>query len=61
MKLIPVVKSDINLAQITIIVGSSIDINALLISNNKELSYKEIFCSFFTNNEYCNIDFYCYD
>jgi len=61
LKLIPVVKSDINSTQITIIVDGSIDNDVLLISNNKELSHKEIFCSFFTNNEYSNSDFYCYD
>ena len=61
LKLIPVVKSDINSTQITIIVDGSIDNDVLLISNNKELSHKEIFCSFFTNNEYNNTDFYCYD
>ena len=61
LKLIPVVKSDINSAQITIIVDGSIFNDILLISNNKELSHKEIFCSFFTNNEYNNTDFYCYD
>ena len=61
LKLIPVVKSDINSTQITIIVDGSIDNDVLLISNNKELSHKEIFCSFFTNNEYSNCDFYCYD
>jgi hypothetical protein len=61
LKLIPVVKSDINSTQITIIVDCSIDNDVLLISNNKELSHKEIFCSFFTNNEYNNTDFYCYD
>ena len=61
LKLIPVVKSDINSTQITIIVDGSIYNDILLLSNDKELSHKDIFCSFFTNNEYSNSDFYCYD
>ena len=61
LKLIPVVKSDINSTQITIIIDGSISNDILLISNDKELSHKDIFCSFFTNNEFTNSDFYFYD
>ena len=61
LKLIPVVKSDINSTQITIIIDGSLSNDILLLSNNKELSHKDIFCSFFTNNVYTNSDFYCYD
>ena len=61
LKLIPVVKSDINSTQITIIIDGSISNDILLISNDKELSHKDIFCSFFANNEFTNSDFYCYD
>ena len=61
LKLIPVVKSDINSTQITIIIDGSISNDILIISNKKELSHKEVFCSFFTNNEYTNSDFYIYD
>ena len=61
LKLIPVVKSDINSTQITIIIDGSISNNILLTSNKKELSHKEVFSSFFTNNEYTNSEFYLYD
>ena len=61
LKLIPVVKSDISSTQITIIIDGSLSNDILLLSNNKELSHKDIFCSFFTNNIYTNSDFYCYD
>ena len=61
LKLIPVVKSDINSTQITIIIDGSISNDILLTSNKKELSHKEVFSSFFTNNEYTNSDFYLYD
>ena len=61
LKLLPVVKSDINSTQITIIIDGSLSNDILLISNNKALSHKDIFCSFFTNSIYTNSDFYCYD
>ena len=61
LKLIPVVKSDINSTQITIIIDGSISNDILLTSNKKELSHKEVFSSFFINNEYTNSDFYLYD
>ena len=61
LKLLPVVKSDINSTQITIIIDGSLSNDILLISNNKTLSHKDIFCSFFTNSIYTNSDFYCYD
>ena len=61
LKLIPIVKSDINSTQITIIIDGSISNNILLTSNKKELSHKEVFSSFFINNEYTNSDFYLYD
>ena len=61
LKLIPVVKSDVSSTQITIIIDGSLSNDILLLSNNKELSHKDIFCSFFTNNIYTNSDFYCYD
>ena len=61
LKLIPVVKSDINSTQITIIIDGSISNDILLTSNKKEISHKEVFSSFFTNNEYINSDFYLYD
>ena len=61
LKLIPVVKSDINSTQITIIIDGSISNDILLTSNKKEISHKEVFSSFFTNNEYTNSDFYLYD
>ena len=61
LKLIPVVKSDINSTQITIIIDGAISNNILLTSNKKELSHKEVFSSFFTNNEYTNSEFYLYD
>ena len=61
LKLLPVVKSDINSTQITIIIDGSLSNDILLISNNKSLSHKDIFCSFFTNSIYTNSDFYCYD
>ena len=61
LKLIPVVKSDTSSTQITIIIDGSLSNNILLLSNNKELSHRDIFCSFFTNNVYTNSEFYCYD
>ena len=61
LKLIPVVKSDINSTHITIIIDGSISNDILLTSNKKELSHKEVFSSFFTNNEYTNSEFYLYD
>ena len=61
LKLIPVVKSDTSSTQITIIIDGSLSNDILLLSNNKELSHRDIFCSFFTNNVYTNSEFYCYD
>ena len=61
LKIIPVVKSDISSTQITIIIDGSLSNDILLLSNNNDLSHKDIFCSFFTNNIYTNSDFYCYD
>ena len=61
LKLTPVVKSAINSTQITIVVDGAISNDILLISNEKEMSHKDIFCSFFINNEYANSDFYLYD
>ena len=61
LKLRPVVESDINSTQITIIVDGAISNDILLSSNKNELSHKDKFCSFFTNNECTNSDFYCYD
>ena len=42
LKLIPVVKSDISSTQITIIIDGSLSNDILLLSNNKELSHKDI-------------------
>ena len=47
LNLLPVVKSDINSTQITIIIDGSLSNDILLISNNKALSHKDIFCPFF--------------
>ena len=61
LKLIPIIKGEINSTQITIVIDGSISNDILLISNEKELSHKDKFCSFFTNNIHTNSDFYCYD
>ena len=61
LKLIPIIKGDINSTQITIIIDGPLSTDIKLSSDTKELSHKDIFCSFFTNNIYTNSDFYLYD
>ena len=61
LKLIPIIKGDINSTQITIVIDGPLSTDIKLSSDTKELSHKDIFCSFFTNNIYTNSDFYLYD
>ena len=61
LKLIPIIKGEINSTQITIVIDGPLSTNIKLITNSKELSHKDIFCSFFSNNIYTNSDFYLYD
>ena len=61
LKLIPIIKRKISSSQITIIVDGSIYDSILFESNEKHLSHKDIFNTFFVNNAYLNSDFYCYD
>jgi hypothetical protein len=61
LKLIPIIKGDINSTQITIVIDGPLSTDIKLSSDAKELSHKDIFCSFFTNNIYTNSDFYLYD
>ena len=61
LKLIPIIKGDINSTQITIVIDGPLSTDIKLSSDAKELSHKDIFCSFFTNNIFTNSDFYLYD
>ena len=61
LKLVPLIKGDINSTQITIVIDGPLSTDIKLSSDTKELSHKDIFCSFFTNNIYTNSDFYLYD
>ena len=61
LKLLPIIKGEINSTQITIVIDGPLSTDIQLISNNKSFSHKDILCSFFTNNIYTNSDFYLYD
>ena len=61
LKLKPIIRGEIYSTQITIILDGPLSINTQLVTNKDELSHKDIFCSFFTNNLYTNSDFYLYD
>ena len=61
LKLIPIIRHNISSTQITILIDGSISNNMVLISDEKNISHKEIFNTFFTNNKYTNSDFYCYE
>ena len=61
MKLIPIINRKISSSQISIIIDGSIYDSIIFDSDEKRLSHKEIFNTFFSNNLYLNSDFYCYD
>jgi len=61
LKLIPIMNRKISSSQISIIVDGSIYDSIIFESDEKRLSHKEIFNTFFTNCVYLNSDFYCYD
>lgn len=61
LKLIPIINRKISSSQITIIVDGSIFDTIVFESDEKRLSHKEMFNSFFNNYIYLNSDFYCYD
>ena len=61
LKLKPIIRGEIFSTQITIIIDGPLSLNTQLVTNKSELSHKDIFCSFFTNNFYTNSDFYLYD
>ena len=61
LKLLPIINRKISSSQISIIVDGSIFDNILFDSDEKHLSHKEIFNTFFNNSIYLNSDFYCYD
>ena len=57
----PIVNRKIASSQVSIIVDGSISDSIIFDSDEKRLSHKEIFNSFFSNCIYLNSDFYCYD
>ena len=61
LKLIPIINRKISSSQISIIIDGSIYDSIIFDSDEKRLSHKEIFNTFFSNNLYLNSDFYCYD
>ena len=61
LKLIPIINSKIASSQVSIIVDGSVSDSIIFDSDEKRLSHKEIFNSFFSNCIYLNSDFYCYD
>ena len=61
LKLMPIIRGEIYSTQITIVIDGPLSTDIQLISNDTNLSHKEIFSSFFTNNIYTNSDFYLYD
>ena len=61
LKLIPIISRKISSSQITIIVDGSIFDTIVFESDEKRLSHKDMFISFFNNYIYLNSDFYCYD
>ena len=61
LKLIPIIRGEVYSTQITIVIDGPLSTDIQLISNDKTLSHKEMFSSFFTNNIYTNSDFYLYD
>ena len=61
LKLIPIINRKISSSQISIIIDGSIYDTMVFESDEKRLSHKEIFNTFFTNSSFMNSDFYCYD
>ena len=61
LKLIPIINRKISSSQISIIVDGSIYDSIVFNSDEKHLSHKEIFYTFFNNSIFLNSDFYCYD
>ena len=61
LKLIPIINRKISSSQISIIVDGSIFDTIVFESDEKRLSHKEMFNTFFNNSIYLNSDFYCYD
>ena len=61
LKLIPIIKGEINSMQITIVIDGPLSTDIQLETNDKSCSHKDAFISFFTNNIYTNSDFYLYD
>ena len=61
LKLVPIVKRKISSSQVSIIVDGSIYDSIVFNSDEKRLSHREIFSTFFANNVYLNSDFYSYD
>ena len=61
LKLVPIVKRKISSSQVSIIIDGSIYDSIVFNSDEKRLSHREIFSTFFANNVYLNSDFYSYD
>jgi hypothetical protein len=61
LKLIPIIKTKISSTQVSIIVDGSINDNIIFESDEKHISHKDIFNTFFSNCIFLNSDFYCYD
>ena len=61
LKLIPIINRKISSSQISIIIDGSIYDTMVFESDEKRLSHKDIFNTFFTNSSFMNSDFYCYD
>ena len=61
LKLIPIINRKISSSQISIIIDGSIYDTIIFESDEKRLSHKEIFNTFFSNCQFMNSDFYCYD
>ena len=61
LKLLPIINRKISSSQVSIIIDGSIYDSIIFDSDEKRLSHKEIFNTFFSNCVYLNSDFYCYD
>ena len=61
LKLIPIINRKISSSQVSIIIDGSTYDSIVFESDEKRLSHKEIFNTFFSNCQYLNSDFYCYD
>ena len=61
LKLVPVVYRKISSFEVTIIIDGSISDNIIFESTEKSLSHKDRLLNFFTNCNFLNGDYYCYD